>query len=174
MDGSVVVLTGGPGAGKSTIARTVAPLRKRRAVIEVDDLRQMLVYPHATPWDGAEGLRQQRLGVTHAAQLAVAFADDGCDVVVADVLTNETAALYREALGFRAVEIVHLHVLQSVARERAAARHYSLTHEQFRALHDAQGDFVDFDVQIDTSSTSVTASATKICKALGQPESDRA
>lgn len=64
----------------------VAQLRERCAVIEVDDLRQMLVRPHTPPWDGAEGLRQQRLGIVNASLMATTFAVDGAEVVIADVL----------------------------------------------------------------------------------------
>jgi predicted kinase len=171
---SIVVLTGGPGAGKSTIARAVAPLRRRCAVIEVDDVRQMLVQPHAAPWEGAEGLRQQRLGVGNAAQLAIAFANDGGDVVIADVVNDETAALYRRTLGDRAVQIVHLRVTEALARERTAGRHYSLTDGQMRSLHAAQVDFVGFDAQFDTSAMSVSDAALRVSEILDKTTSQRA
>jgi predicted kinase len=171
---SIVVLTGGPGAGKSTIAHAVAPLRRRCAVIEVDDVRHMLVQPHAAPWEGVEGLRQQKLGVGNATQLAIRFADDGGDVVIADVATNDMAALYRHALGEQGVQIVHLLVSEALARERAARRHYSLIDGQVRALHAAQADFVDFDRQIDTSVTSVSDATLQVCKILDEPMSRRA
>ncbi|MEP6697970.1 MAG: AAA family ATPase [Pseudonocardiales bacterium] len=171
---SIVVLAGGPGAGKSTIARAVAPLRRRCAVIEVDDVRQMLVQPHVAPWDGAEGLRQQRLGVSNAAQLAIGFADDGGDVVIADVVNNGMAALYRQALGGQGVQIVHLRVSEALARDRAAGRHYSLTDEQMRALHAAQSDFVAFDRQLDTTVMSVLDAALQVCETLDGTMSRRA
>jgi predicted kinase len=171
---SIVVLTGGPGAGKSTVAQAVAPLRRRCAVIEVDDVRQMLVHPHAAPWDGAEGLRQQELGVANAAQLAIAFAEDGADVVIADVVTNQTAALYRRALGTYGVQIVHLLVTEAMARDRAAGRHYSLTDGQMHALHAAQVDFVDFDAQLDTSVIAVSDAALQVCEILDETRSRRA
>lgn len=39
---SVVVLTGGPGAGKTTVMLGVSKHRVRCATIDVDDVRQML------------------------------------------------------------------------------------------------------------------------------------
>jgi hypothetical protein len=39
-------------------------------------------------------------------------------------------------------------VSQALARDRAAARHYSLTDGQMHALHVAQGDFLDIDLEI--------------------------
>jgi chloramphenicol 3-O-phosphotransferase len=165
---SIVVLTGGPGAGKSAIARAAAPLRRRCAVIEVDDVRHMLVQPHAAPWDGAEGLRQQKLGVSNASRLAGSFADDGADVVIADVVNNETAALYRRALSTQGVQIVHLRVSEALARDRAARRHYSLTAAEMRSLHQSQSSFVNFDRQFDTSVMSVLDAARQVCEILDE------
>ena len=166
-------MTGGPGAGKSTIARGVAPHRRRCAVIEVDDVRQMLLQPHAAPWEGDEGRRQQKLGVRNAVQLAIAFADDGGDVVISDVVNNETAALYRRALGPYAVQIVHLRVTEALATERTAQRHYPLTDVQTRTLHAAQADFVDFDAQLDTSVLSASDAAVRVSTMLDGETSHR-
>jgi chloramphenicol 3-O-phosphotransferase len=143
-------------------------------VIEVDEVRQMLVQPHAAPWEGAEGLRQQRLGVSNAVQLAISFAGDGGDVVIADVASNEMAALYRQALGDQGVQIVHLRVSEALARDRAAGRHYSLTDGQMRALHAAQSDFVNFDFQLDTSVMAVSDAALQICELMDATTSRRA
>ena len=64
--GPPLVLTGGPAVGKSTTANHVARRYARAAVIEVDDVRQLVVSGAAAPWDGAEGVAQQRLGVDNA------------------------------------------------------------------------------------------------------------
>ena len=141
-------------------------MRDRCAVIEVDDLRHMLVQPHVAPWDGAEGRRQQRLGVTNAALLAAAFAEDGADVVIADVVTTDTAALYRQAMVRGPLTVVHLTIAPGLAHERATGRHYSLTDEQFFALHTAQEQFREFDYQLDTSATSVPDAAASISSML--------
>lgn len=134
----------------------------------------MLVQPHAAPWVGAEGLRQQKLGVSNAAQLPISFADDGGDVVIADVVNNEMAALYRQTLGEQGVQIVHLRVSEALARDRAAARHYSLTDGQMHALHAAQGDFLNFDRQLDTSVVSVADAALQVCEILDETNPRRA
>jgi hypothetical protein len=51
-----LVLTGGPAVGKSTTANLFARRRPRAAVVDVDDVRQLVVSGAAAPWDGAEGL----------------------------------------------------------------------------------------------------------------------
>ncbi|WP_020141759.1 AAA family ATPase [Terracoccus sp. 273MFTsu3.1] len=134
----VLVLTGPPAVGKSTTARTVAESRQRCAVIDVDDVRQLVVSGGAAPWDGEEGRRQQRLGVRNACALAGRMAAAGFDVVVADVLTAETLGLYRALVPDCVV--VRLSVPLDEAWRRAATRTVWLTDEEFVALHEADTD----------------------------------
>lgn len=131
----VLVLTGPPAVGKSTTAHALARERDRCAVIDVDDVRQLVVSGGAAPWDGEEGQRQQRLGVQNACALARNVIDAGIDVVVADVLTPGTSALYRELLP--GCLVVHLTVPLEEARRRAATRTVWLTDEEFVGLHEA-------------------------------------
>lgn len=93
-----LLLTGGPAVGKSSTALALARLRSRVAVIDVDDVRQLVVSGAAAPWQGEEGRRQQRPGVQNACALASHFVKAGIEVVIADVLTPVTARLYRQLL----------------------------------------------------------------------------
>jgi adenylylsulfate kinase-like enzyme len=129
----VLVLTGPPAVGKSTTARELAMTRERCAVVDVDDVRQLVVSGAAAPWEGEDGLRQQRLGARNACALARGFVQDGIDVVVADVLTAETLALYRELLP--GCVVVRLTVPLDEARRRAATRTLWLTDDEFVTLH---------------------------------------
>jgi predicted kinase len=114
-----LLLTGGPAAGKSATAlRLVEPLR-RAAVIDVDDIRHLVVVGHAAPWDGSEGQLQQRIGVENACDLARRYLHWGIDVVLSDVLTHETAALYRDLLP--GVLVVQLRLPLPEARRRACS-----------------------------------------------------
>jgi len=131
----VLVLTGPPAVGKSTTARAVAAGLKRCAVVDVDDVRQLVVSGGAAPWDGEEGLHQQRLGVRNACALARNVTAAGIEVVIADVLTPETSALYREMLP--GCLVVHLTVPLEEAWRRAATRTVWLTDAEFIALHEA-------------------------------------
>ncbi|HET8987395.1 MAG TPA: hypothetical protein VFN43_02700 [Humibacillus sp.] len=130
---SVLVLTGPPAVGKSTTGRAVARGRERCAFIDVDDVRQLVVSGGAAPWDGDEGLRQQRLGARNACTLARSFHEAGVEVVVADVLTPETLAICRELLP--GCLVVHLTLPLDDARRRAASRPVWLTDEEFTDLH---------------------------------------
>ena len=161
---SVVVLTGGPAAGKTTVAVAVAKKRDRCAVIDVDDVRHML-HPHVAPWGGEEGQRQQWLGVKNACALAANFVADGCDVVITDVLSADTAALYRSLI--EDVVIIRLAVEIDVAVERAEKRHYFLTAEEFGLLHEVQSFFVSFDLELDSTALGVEDLADQVCHVLG-------
>ncbi|HKN45121.1 MAG TPA: hypothetical protein VJW23_14505, partial [Propionibacteriaceae bacterium] len=89
---------GAQAAGKSaTPLRLVEPLR-RVAVIDVDDIRHLVIAGHAVPWEGSEGRLQQRIGVENAWDLARRYLHWSIDVVLSDVLNYEAAALYRHLL----------------------------------------------------------------------------
>ncbi|GAA2112526.1 hypothetical protein GCM10009841_36260 [Microlunatus panaciterrae] len=132
--GPVLVLTGGPAVGKSTISRLLAESRERAAVIEVDDVRQFVVSGAAAPWEGQEGLRQQRLGVENACALATRFVAEKIEVVISDVLNPETTALYRGLLPDCLV--VRLVAAPAEVRRRAGTRPWYLTEEEFALLHE--------------------------------------
>lgn len=128
-----LVLTGGPAVGKSSTARLLAQLRPRAAVIDVDDVRHMVVSGHAAPWEGDEGRWQQRLGVENACGLARNFVAQGIEAVVADVITPDTMPLYRRWLPNAVV--IRLRVTLDEARRRATSRTQYLTDEEFATLH---------------------------------------
>lgn len=119
--------------GKSTTASLIARRCARAAVIDVDDLRQLVVSGAAAPWDGPEGVSQQRLGVENACGLARRFHEHGFEVIVTDVLTPETLRLYRQHLP--GCLIVRLHVAPPEARHRAGMRRVYLTDDEFQDLH---------------------------------------
>ena len=131
-----LLLTGPPAAGKSTTARALADSLPLAAMIDVDDIRQLVVAGHAAPWDGEAGLLQQRLGVENTCDLARRFAGSGIEVVIADVLTLGTAEHYRALLP--SVLIVQLRISVGEARRRAALRPVYLTVDEFELLHRQQ------------------------------------
>ena len=145
-----LLLSGGPAAGKSSTAlRLVEPLR-RAAVIDVDDIRHLVVAGHAAPWDGSEGHLQRRIGVENACDLARRFLRSGIDVVMSDVLTADTAALYRSLIP--GILIVQLRLPLAEARRRASLRPMYLTEDEFDALHASQSDDLAPDHILDVES----------------------
>jgi predicted kinase len=130
-----LILTGGPATGKSVTGRLLAERRPTCAFIDVDDIRHLLVTGGAAPWKGAEGQRQQQLGVVNTCALARNFLAAGIEVIVADVLTAASAQLYADELPGCCV--IHFAVSQPEAERRAAKRRRWLTDDEFRMLHDA-------------------------------------
>lgn len=128
-----LLLTGPPAAGKSTTARALAARLPLAAVLDVDDIRQLVVSGHAAPWDGPAGAEQQRIGVENTCDLARRFSGAGIPVVIADVVSPATAALYRSCLT--AVMIIHLRISLEEARRRASQRPVHLTDAEFGMLH---------------------------------------
>ncbi|GAA1235747.1 phosphotransferase-like protein [Oryzihumus leptocrescens] len=149
----VLVLTGGPAAGKSATALALSDSTPRCAFIDVDDIRQLVKTGGAAPWEGEEGLRQQALGVRNACALAKSFTKHGFAAIVADVLTPETARLYRRLLPD--VVLVHLTLSREEARRRASLRPMHITSEEFEALHEVQvADPPRVDVSLEVTSMS--------------------
>jgi hypothetical protein len=128
-----LVLTGPPAVGKSSTAESLASVRERCAVIEVDDLRQLIRTGAAAPWAGPEGVRQRLLAVRNACTLASNLISDDFDVVITDVLTPYTAKAYRNLLP--GCLIIRLSAPLDETWRRAAGRQVWLTPDEFEALH---------------------------------------
>lgn len=136
-----LLLTGPPAAGKSTTALALARTASLAAMIDVDDIRHLVVGGHAAPWEGDEGRLQQQLGVENACDLARRFHAADIKVVLADFVTSATAALYRQHL--QDVQIIRLRLPLDEARRRARLRPVHLTEQEFDDLYclDAAGTF---------------------------------
>ncbi|TDE42612.1 hypothetical protein E1295_27495 [Nonomuraea mesophila] len=156
----VLVLSGPPAAGKSTLGRRVASTPDRCAFIDVDDVRQLVLAGMAAPWDGAEGRRQRRLSAVNACGLAGNFVAAGMDVVIADALNEETLAVYRATL--RDLLVVRLRVAYECARERAMGRPVHLTWDEFAMLHREQESVAGADLWLDTTELTVEEAAGRL------------
>lgn len=161
----VLVLTGPPAVGKTSVGRLLAGTRRRGALVDIDDVRHMVVAGHAAPWDGDEGRRQQRLGVVNGCAVAGTFTANGIDVVIVDVLTDQTAGLYRQLL--RDPLIVQLTAAYDEAVRRAHTREIHLTRDEFRRLHDEQGRLTAFDHRIDTTDLSPDRTVAELARVWG-------
>lgn len=144
-----LLITGPPAVGKSSAARLLAQGQRASALLEVDDLRQLVIAGAAAGWEPGEGARQTRLAAVHACTLMSSFTAAGFDVVATDVLLWDAGPVYRDHAA--APLIVHLHVPLEEALRRAATRHVHLTDQEFRHLHATERGAQFADVTVDAT-----------------------
>lgn len=158
----ILILTGPPAAGKSTLGPLIAKGLGRCAVIDVDWVRIMVVQPHIAPWLGEEGMAQLRLGARNACALAHNFADEGYDVIISDVLTDETAAIYRMHLASLDHQIVLLLPSLRESLHRNQMRGQWLTDDEVRLLYRWEESLNIYDRKIDNTNQSADDLATTL------------
>ena len=120
------LVTGIPGAGKTTVARALAERLERSAVVEGDTLRNWVVRGGAWPADGAlegEAERQYELAVRNMCLLARSYAEGGftpfLDLVV---VTRYHLEAFRGYLRGARLRLVVLAPGVEVTLERDRAR----------------------------------------------------
>lgn len=160
----ILIITGPPAAGKSTVGPLIAKSLERCAVIDVDLVRLMLAKPHVPPWLGNEGQAQLRLGAENGCLLARNFAEDGCDVVLLDVLTNETAQIYRRHFDELEHKIVLLMPTLAESLNRNRERGQFLRDKEVRLLYGWEQALTDFDLKIENADIPVYTLAERLSR----------
>jgi hypothetical protein len=90
------------------MARHLAKRFTRSVVIDVDQLREMVLTPRAELWEGTDGPEQHLLGVDNAVAMAHNFLQAQFDVIIVDAVTNDSLARYRSLLADVGLWVVRL------------------------------------------------------------------
>jgi predicted kinase len=127
---TVFLVTGIPGAGKTTVSQALAARFERGVHIEADVLQKMIVsggeWP--TPPPTGEAQRQILLRYRHGAMLARSFREGGFTTVIDDVVLGEMTANYRNYLEELTTYLVVLAPRLEVVAKRDAGRDKNVFH----------------------------------------------
>lgn len=118
------VVSGVPGAGKSTTARALCARYGKALHVPVDDLRDFVVSGFASPLElwTEETTRQFALARATAARMAADYSDAGFAVVIDDVVREADMEQFLPYLRGRAVTKVLLSPRLDVALQRNRVR----------------------------------------------------
>ena len=124
LSNSVWLISGIPGAGKTSVSRSLAEKLPRSAHIEVDLVREMVVSGYLAPGEEpiADSDAQLELGAHNAALIADSFMAAGFTPLVDDVVLRMQLARYREVLSRWPVRLVVLAPAVEVAITRDRQR----------------------------------------------------
>ena len=135
----VIIVTGPPGAGKSSVAAALCERFDRMVHIDVDALRHMVRAGYRHPWTGDQQAKEQlRMAVRSAAAMARESVATRYAVVIDDVVPPEAAALYVELLSAvdANVHLVTLLPTLEVNLRRDAPRGAESIPDRVRVLHE--------------------------------------
>ena len=165
-----IILTGAPGAGKSTVAAVLAARLQRAAHVPIDFFRKMVKGGYASPhhWND-EVARQYRIARKSAAQTALNLAAGGFMPILDDIVPADWVEEWRRDLAGLDCRFVVLRPALAVALGRNQAREaWTVDPSVLAELHKMLGRPYTSDWSaIDNSDGSPEDAAEAVIRALG-------
>jgi chloramphenicol 3-O-phosphotransferase len=171
--GRIWLISGIPGAGKTTIALALCARYAKAIHIPVDELRELVITGHASPIEWSEETtRQFALARSSAARMAADYSDEGFAAVIDDVVREEDVDQFTRHLAGRPLTKVAL--IPSLDVALARNRHRSnkkfdtgILEPVVRRLHRSLTESCRSGagwIALDTSDMDVAASVTEIVR----------
>lgn len=165
----VLIVTGAPGAGKSSVAEEIAAQISASAHIQVDSFRKMIKAGYRSPhhWD-EEVDRQYKIARRAAADTAIRMAMCGFTPILDDVIARGWEEEWRIYFLGMQVDIVLLQPTLEVALERNRTRTIWTVDEQvLRSLHAMlEQDYTAHWHKVDNSAGTPAETARRVIKEL--------